>query len=939
MSTYDAFIVCAQSDAAWVDRQLAPRLKEAGLTTLTSHGLTPGRPRLDELERGVVESRRTLLILTPDFLRDQFSDFSGLLGQHFGAINRDWPVIPLILRPCALPPRLEILVCVDLSAGDADEWQRLLTALDSAAHSAPPAPAQPAIFWGVGQLPTYHVTRSHELDRLRQALTYGGDVALTALEGMGGIGKSTLARALAFDPLCAERYPGGVLWGELGPTVADEVGAESVLLGWGVALGVLDTLSRLPGAANKAAFLAQHLADRRALLIVDDAWHAAPARLLLKARGRGCDVLLTTRFRMLAAELELSTLHLDKLTPQEALDLLAACRKRALEPAEMATANELVQRLGFHPLAVRVAGSQLGLGRTWNGFLDPLRRGQGQIIDLLALGSRTAKEASLQLCFDLSVAGLDDDERARYCWLGVLAPDAPFEVADAEALWSALPGEEREPDEPLEIAHEWLLRLVDAGLLESTGAEGAFRQHLLLRQDALKRLTANGDLDRALERHAAIYVAVARAASASNNEDYRPIERDYAQIEAVLRRAWRALQLADDRIDGELRFPADGAYTHLNDLVYACDSAFWSLSGRSLERIQWLQRAVNVSHRQNKQTDQGNHLGNLGNAYAALGQVERAISHYQQALAISREIGDRRAEGSSLGNLGLAYAALGQVERAISHYQQALAISREIGDRRGEGAHLGNLGLAYADLGQVERAISHSEQALAISREIGDRRGEGSDLGNLGLAYAALGQVERAISHSEQALAISREIGDRRGEGSDLGNLGNAYRNLGQVERAISHSEQALAISREIGDRRAEGNALGALGNAYAALGQVERAISHYEQALAISREIGDRRGEGSDLGNLGNAYRNLGQVERAISHFEQALAISREIGDRRGESIHSWNLGLQFEGQGRVADAVILMQMTVEYESEIGHPDAESDAMRLAQVREKLKQ
>ncbi|MBW2637871.1 MAG: tetratricopeptide repeat protein, partial [Deltaproteobacteria bacterium] len=235
-------------------------------------------------------------------------------------------------------------------------------------------------------------------------------------------------------------------------------------------------------------------------------------------------------------------------------------------------------------------------------------------------------------------------------------------------------------------------------------------------------------------------------------------------------------------------------------------------------------------------------LGNLGNAYGDIGQVEKAIEYYEQALVISKEIGDRQGEGNHLGNLGNAYINLGQVEKAIEYYEQALVISKEIGDRQGEGIWLGNLGNAYRNLGQVEKAIEYHEQALVISKEIGDRRGEGKHLGNLGNAYGDIGQVEKAIESYEQALVISKEIGDRRGEGKRLGNLGNTYRNLGQVEKAIEHHEQALVISKEIGDRRGEGIWLGNLGNTYSDLGQVQKAIEYYEQALVIGKEIKDPR-------------------------------------------------------------------------------------------------
>ena len=39
---------------------------------------------------------------------------------------------------------------------------------------------------------------------------------------------------------------------------------------------------------------------------------------------------------------------------------------------------------------------------------------------------------------------------------------------------------------------------------------------------------------------------------------------------------------------------------------------------------------------------EGVHLGNLGNAYADLGEPRKAIEYYEQALKIAREIGDRQ---------------------------------------------------------------------------------------------------------------------------------------------------------------------------------------------------------------------------------------------------------------------------------------------------------
>ena len=73
-------------------------------------------------------------------------------------------------------------------------------------------------------------------------------------------------------------------------------------------------------------------------------------------------------------------------------------------------------------------------------------------------------------------------------------------------------------------------------------------------------------------------------------------------------------------------------------------------------------------------------MGNLGVAYADLGEVRRAIEYYEQQLEITREIGDRRGEGNALANMGNAYAQLGDPDHARDLWQQALAIYEAIED-------------------------------------------------------------------------------------------------------------------------------------------------------------------------------------------------------------------------------------------------------------------
>jgi ATP/maltotriose-dependent transcriptional regulator MalT len=73
-------------------------------------------------------------------------------------------------------------------------------------------------------------------------------------------------------------------------------------------------------------------------------------------------------------------------------------------------------------------------------------------------------------------------------------------------------------------------------------------------------------------------------------------------------------------------------------------------------------------------------LGNLGLAYADLGKVERAIEFYKQLLVIAKEIGDRRGEGAWLNILGVVFKDMEKYDLALACYLSARAIRRELKD-------------------------------------------------------------------------------------------------------------------------------------------------------------------------------------------------------------------------------------------------------------------
>jgi tetratricopeptide (TPR) repeat protein len=342
-------------------------------------------------------------------------------------------------------------------------------------------------------------------------------------------------------------------------------------------------------------------------------------------------------------------------------------------------------------------------------------------------------------------------------------------------------------DEDAAALRRGLRTLYDAGLIEllQGGEEPRYRQHALLRAYALEALPET-ERAAALERHSAAYLALAR--QLKRQMQWPAFPAILPQATAALERAWRAVDASalPDEDRNSARERVDAWVDALGE--------FWEVSGQYSLRAIWEERAAACDRALGNREYEGNRLGNLANAFAALGEPRKAMEYYEQALAIDREIGDRRGEGADLGNLGNAYADLGETRKAIEYHVQALAIAREIGDRRGEGADLGNLGIAYRRLDDVPKAIEYYGQQLVIVREIGDRNGESNALNNLGVAFNYLGDTEKATTNYEEALAIAEAIGYRSGAARSHYNLGETFADLGRVEEARAHFQAALEL-------------------------------------------------------------------------------------------------------------------------------------------------
>ncbi|MEI8305696.1 MAG: tetratricopeptide repeat protein [Chloroflexales bacterium] len=703
------------------------------------------------------------------------------------------------------------------------------------------APLKPALVIG----------RDHDLKVLKQRVgisASGTAIAplkvLIAMRGWPGVGKTTLAAALAHDPEINERFPDGVLWASLGqqPSLFGELAA------WGRALGVPD-LNQARTIEEVSNLLRGMLKDKRYLLIVDDAWQAEHV-LPFNVGGSGCALLITTRLpevaRVIASTPD-DVYVLGVLSEVDALALLRTLAPTVVAQNE-ATSRELVNDLEGLPLAIQVAGRLLyteasyGFGVTQ--LLADIREG-AKLIEAYAPADRAdiANETTPTIAALLkkSTDRLDAHTLDCFAYLGAFAPKpATFDAEAMKAVW--------EVDDP----RPTIRTLVNRGLLEPTD-NGRFWMHAILVVHARSFLTEEDALRSPLE-HARHYAQVAQQTNLLYKEGGTQLlaglalfDRERIQIDSGWE--WARQHIPTPETDKLLLSYTD-ATTYVGDLRYHKRS----------EQIPQLEAALQAARRQSLWNYELATLINLGDAYRLLGDYHRASTFLDQGLRIAREIGDQINEANVLNNLGLVYTDQGSLHLAIVYHDQALAIIRKFSDHRSEGIILGNLGNICANLGDLHRAIDYHKQALELSHALGDRRGEGTAEINLGSAYANLGDPRRAIEYFERALSISLQIGDRRNESTARSNLGLAYTGIGNKKRAISYLESALLISCELGDRRSEAIASWNLGLAYEQQDNFANAIRLMQVYVDFARETG------------------FADIEKCVEKLEQVRRRSREL-------------------------------------------------------------
>ncbi|MEV7002145.1 tetratricopeptide repeat protein [Streptomyces sp. NPDC093982] len=610
------------------------------------------------------------------------------------------------------------------------------------------------------------------------------------IAGRPGSGRTALAEELVRQ--VADRYGDGVLRARLSEPDGTPVPVART------ARELLTALDR-PAPAGAAeddltAVLRKTLADRRVLLLLDDA-----------ARAEQVDALLPDTPECLAVAVsggpltgisDVRPCTLGGLDTKSAVELLSRHAGSVRITVDPRAAEDLVEVCQGQPAALMLAGGWLAA------------RPKAAVADLAKqLHAEGEDGTPLGRVFRLAYAGLPTPA-ARILRLLSLAPGGLVDPHTASALAGS----------SVDGAHTTLDDLVALGLLQVVDSPLPQYEVPTCLHRLLRALTETQD------RPAELQLARARMLERTVRllQSCRAItETDNPETRQKLLGMPRALRFPNPRAAAEwlsIRRPAllaaaraavaDGeldtlARRLMSQLVRAMAAHFGTQAAAGdLYDIHGL--VLDVAERRQLPREKAAALLNLGDLDARTGRTREALVRFRAALDAGWEANDPYATGRAMESVGGAHLELGDYDRAADWFGRALAERLARGERADAARLYGRIAEAHTYAGRYGDALRNWRSAVTGHRRNGDVAGHARALSELARVQEYAGRPEESLRTCQEAVEWARRAEDVRLQGALHLRLADTLEHLGDPSAAQLHRG---AAERMLGEEPEEADA------------------------------------------------------------------------------------------------------------------------------------
>lgn len=677
-----------------------------------------------------------------------------------------------------------------------------------------------------GELPlslTPLVGRQQDISELCSQIQQGG-VRLLTITGVGGVGKTSLALAVAST---LETSFDQIWLVELAGLREPDLVVQEIALTLGI---------REEQGHTELEALSDALANSRTLLLLDNCEHllgaVAYATEFLARHSAHLVILLTSRQRLnipgevvwltrpLAVPDESVSTTPDGLLHFDAVQLFAQRARQTssnftLDTENAPTVARICRLVDGVPLAINLAArwvTALTLKEMATLLEDRFR--------LLMHGRQIGdhRHETLRRTVEWSHDLLQPEERILFRRM------AAFQSGCSLAAIEFVCADEQLAEQ--DLIH-LLMRLIDASLVMREEINGQTRYRMLetLRLFAHEQLVLSGDAEPLYRRHAKYYLDLAETAEPElwgpNLGDWLPrLELEHENLRAALR--W-----ATGR--GEVEFGLRLA-TSLG--------RFWRLRGHVREGLRWIESALSWNPESGSPA-YARALDVAGHLARDSGSFEAAERFYARSLALNRESGDQQGTALALNNLATVSQFLGNVDGARRLFEESLSHFQRLDDRHGVALTLVTLGTMAQLNGDIDGAKQKYHSGLDVFRELNERRGIAATLNNLGNLTSQQQDHGTAEAYYRESLELFRELGDELDVASCLTNLAQLSRDQNDLKTARMFSQESLRCFAALQHLHGVASCLSFLADTDARLGNLERAVRLMGAATTVRETLG----------------------------------------------------------------------------------------------------
>jgi DNA-binding SARP family transcriptional activator/tetratricopeptide (TPR) repeat protein len=686
-------------------------------------------------------------------------------------------------------------------------------------------------------------------------------VVISAIDGMGGVGKTSLAVRFAHE--VAADYPDGQYFVDLHGFTHDMApispaqALESLLRDGGVPMELVP-----PGTEGRLALWRAHMAGKRALVILDNVADAAQARSLLPGTP-GILVVITSRRKLTALDGALP-LSLDVLPGDDAAALFTQIVGERRVAGAAGQVDAVVELCGRLPLAIRIAAARLRDRQGWtvSDLLDRLRD-QARRGRLLTAGDR-----NVMTVLKVSYRYLPPEQQTLFRLLG-LCPGADIDAYAAAAL----------ADIDHDDAEDMLEAFLDDNLLRQD-VRGRYYFHDLIRECA-------GQLCDEYDSVAMQEVALRRLADYYLHSAHlwcSDIVGDLGRPEPEVDRIPRWTRTADSRdaalglLNGEraniaavvLSAADRGWYRHAWQLAYAVEP-YLRLRNYDGNSRKLLESALRSARAVGDLRGEAVCLRCMVKVCRQRGSIGEALEYLDEAIELGKKMEDPLEEAARLCELGTLCVNSDRLDDGYQAFLRAKVVSDSVKHVGLRAAIVNNLGVVCRDMGKFDQALSFLHESLELEPDEATRDALRTRW-NIAMVLHLKGEHGAAARMFEQLLGRGVDADFSYIEALAHLGLASVRRAVGDLANAVDHGRQAVALARTWDLRKIECEALCVIGEAALARGDLDRADQVFTQAREYSQNYEFPRYTARAWEGLAHAAWRNGALDAARQRWQRAL-------------------------------------------------------------------